>query len=610
LEHPNFKVTITHGGASTDYTNSVFSKIQVKRRENNYDVATLLCADENSVLYQSSIDVLDEIKIYFKDVLDTVWTQVFGGNIRQALPTNSSQGFFMQLLCKGYGAALEETSCNRDYGLESSHSSLDTAKEIWQDLVDNFINKSLGSANPTGYAITKTKIADVAAATPIKYINVPYKECRDVVNTVCTLTSAIGAGSAPGAHWIVDNNKNLIINTIGTHENPAEWPDWWNVTEANSTLVQGIDFTNLTVLDKSEEFSNNVVLVTDFRRPTYDYWTEDSGGEALWGSEDLAGKSNCNTAGYFIVGSHSLKLDSNPTPTVPAYAYYPLTADLGWDVTRWGSEKTPPRINFYVYKHLINNSTTFIQLSNNKTARKTDFYYGKFLDWGSDPEDTWLHKSIPIGPYWKSDTESSKFRWLVFGDPDDWTRIDSVEFIMVSSANGSLYIDDLHFTGKIIRSAKNTTNIMANHEFQKVLISRNAMDDSCKANDDSGFAGRIAYAELLRRQSLPTTIIFQTTMHPEMMAGQKCHIHACKKADGTFRIDTPMRILTVQHDLESSATSTVTATTDLKNSVPISVPDQYAMWQENMFLNSKEAKNIRSGAEVDLLIPIIQRDYP
>lgn len=97
-----------------------------------------------------------------------------------------------------------------------------------------------------------------------------------------------------------------------------------------------------------------------------------------------------------------------------------------------------------------------------------------------------------------------------------------------------------------------------------------------------------------------------------MMAGQKIHAHTEKKTNGQYRLDSTMRVVEVVHNVsaEAPATSTITATTDLKNTRPINIPDQYAMWQENMFLNSNEAKNIRAGGEVDLLIPIITKDYP
>jgi len=602
---PNFKVTITHAGSDTDYENEVFSSITVKRRENNYDVATLICGDENSVKYLTAIDVFDSIKIYFKDALEATYTQVFGGTIRQANPVIGPNGYFLSLLCKSHGAALEETHCNRDYGLESSHSDLNTVKEILEDLVDNFVNKSLGSTSNTGYSITK-KIANIASGTSIKYVNNPFRTNRETIDLICALTSAIGAGSSPGAHWIVDNNKNLIFNTIGAHENVIEWPDWWNGTESASTLTQGIDFLTAAVLDKSEEFANKVILLTDFRRPAYDYLTEDSGGASLWGNDGLVGITNSTT--QKIVGSHSLRMETS-TPT--GYAYYPSAANANWDVTRWGSEKTIPRLNFYIFKpDTLVELASFIYMSTNDTARKTDYFYCAFSTW-TEPDNQWIHKSIPIGPYWASAEESKQYRWTASTANASWSNIDSVEFVLLADPNVYTYIDDLHFSGKIIRSAKNNANILANKEYQKVLISRNAMDDSCIAADDSGFAGRIAYAELLRRISLPVTITFQINGKPKMMPGQKARVKACKTAIGTFKIDSIMRMTTVQHDLtEQGFITTVTATIDLKNSNPIGLPDQYAMWQENMFVNSREAKNIRSGAEVDLLIPILEKNYP
>jgi len=144
-----------------------------------------------------------------------------------------------------------------------------------------------------------------------------------------------------------------------------------------------------------------------------------------------------------------------------------------------------------------------------------------------------------------------------------------------------------------------------------VFIGRNSMDDSCIASDDSGYAGRIAYAELLRRTALPLTPTF-TLKHgkPQMMPGQKATVQLCKHKNGTYQIDQTMRLLTVEHNIDASGfTTTVTATTDLLNSFPMSVPDQYAMWMENMFLNSSEAKSIRAGAEVDLLIPMLSKSY-
>lgn len=623
---PLFKVTINHGGTETTYSPDPFTQLQVTRRENNYDIATLWFADRNSQYYEDMLDHFDEVKIYLKQEWESGWTQIFGGWIRQVLPTVNQSGFLPQLLCKGYGMALEETHCNRDYGIESANPSYPQPWNIWTNIIADFVEQSFGGPSSAGWGIDNTNVSSFCG-TDVKYINNPYRTCLEVVDLVCELTSAIGAGSTAGAHWIVDHNKTggkprFLVAQIGDHTaggfDPTKWPDWWITDAEHSTFVEGLDFTNYSLQDKSEEFANNVILITDFRRPVYDYWTSDW---TFWGNAGM--DSIGNDLGIKIVGPNSLKF----TETAVGYAYYPSAQNAAWDVTKWGSVKTIPRLNFYFRKK--NNDMAISSVRLCKTDYHTDFYECIFNTW-SEPDDTWIHKSIPIGPYWESAEESQQSRWVPNGAITNWTIINCVAFcVATSSGTAEMWIDDLHFSGKIGRSAMNSWSILghgaapvvtAKNEYQKVLISRNAMDDSCVAGvgagKDDGFAARIAYAELLRRQKRPKTITFITTRDMKAaMPGQKIHVHVGKRLDGTFRssdwdTEGDMRILELREDISTSGCLfTVTATTDLLNSAPISVPDQYAMWQENMFLNSKEAKNIRSGSEVDLLIPLLESDY-
>lgn len=609
MKIPKFKVTVTHGGSDTDYENEAFSYISVKRPINNFSTAILLADNKNSRLYTSAVTKFDVLKIYVKDYDDANYTQIFGGTVREANPTKTNDGAILRVNCKGFGAALAETHCSRDYGKESSNSSLDTAKEIWDDLVDNFINKSLGTADNTGYAITKTYIADIASGTTISFVNNPYTASRDAINKICQIVTAIQAGSA-GPHWFVDPSKNLFINTIGNHENAGQWPNYWNTDQAGSTLTEGIDFNSYQVFDKTEEFANKIVFITDFRRPGYDYWTEDTGGASLWGNDALKTLTDSNT--QFVVGSHSLRLETNAA--IQGYAYYPSGAAANWDVATWGSEKTVPHVSFYFYKDTnIAEANTWIYMSTNDTARKTDFFYCAFNTW-TEPDDTWLHKSIPIGPFWASAEESKQFRWTANNSPS-WNNIDTIEFTTgLAGGDGLIYIDDLHFSGKIIREAKNSTSIASNDEYQKVVISRTAMDDSGIASDDTGTAARYAYAELLRRQTLPITIQFTVPLKHNMLPGQKAHICACKTASGSFNIDADYRIVLVHHEISTQPSlgcaTTVTATSDLLNSFPLTGIDQYELLTEYLLVNNREAKDMRAGAEVDLLINVLSKDYP
>lgn len=614
-----FKVTCTHKGETTDYYNRLFTSINVKLRENNYNVATLTLPDAHNYHYSFSFAPFDTIHISFKNGNETNYVERFAGTIRQVNPSFNSEGKTLILNCKGYGVELEETHCNRDYGLESSNSTLNTIDEIITDIVDNFTEKSF-TGDVTNHTLATTRVSDYVT-TDIKYVNNPYRTNLEVLDTLAQLSSAIGAGTTAGGHWIVVPDTTLTAmllwakigdHAAGTNSPEAYWPDWWNYLEADSALTEGLDFTDYSILNKAEEYANKIVLITDFRRPAFDYWTEDSGGAALWGNDSLTGVTDSNT--QYKVGSHSLKIDPDGANT--GYAYFPASADAAWDVTKWGSAKTIPHINFYIYKNAtFTEATSYIYMSTNTAARKTDYFYCAFSTW-TENDNEWIHKSIPIGPYWASSEESKQYRWSSQGNPD-WAKIDTIEFMLSGTgADGLLYVDDLHFNGKVTRSAADTSEITLNKEYQKVIIARNSMDDTCVAGvgagKDDGYAGRIAYAELLRRASVPSTFNFTLKQgRPLMLAGQKTHLHIGKRRDNTYKHDCTARFLTIEHNWNETTglTTTCTATTDLLNSFPISAPDQYAMMMENLFLNSSEAKNIRAGAEVDLLIPILESDY-
>jgi hypothetical protein len=596
---PKFKVTID----GTDYENDVFISLNVKDRECNYSVATLVASDPTQELYGGDIEKFDAVEVSLKATSTDAYTKVFGGKVRQINPVVSSTGKLLTVNCKGYGAALEDTHCNRDYGVESSNTAYTQPAGIVANILEDFVAKSFDGA-ATGHTLDSSLIS-AYCMTDIKYINNPYRANIEIIDTICNLTSAIGAGAVAGAHWIVDPDGYFLLGKIGDHaaglfSPEARWADWWNTNQAGSTLTEGVDFTEFSILDKAEEYANHVVLVTDFRRPAFDYWTEGGVAAGCW---DYNGVSIADTdiAPGHVVGSNYFVMED-------ACAWTPAAADAGWDITAWGSVKTIPKLNFYMNKY---NIATTSQIRLFTTNYGTDYFYCNFTKW-SDADATWVHKSINIGPYWANNEDSREFRWTASSANADWTNINGLAFyaLGVGENPGVLCLDDLHFSGKIVRSAKNAAAIAANTEAQKVLIARNAMDDSCVASDDTGFAARFAYAELLRRLALPQTISFTVMGKPTMMAGQKLHVHACKQPAGTFIIDADMRALVVEHNFSTQGfITTVTATSDLMNSYPINQPDQYGMWMENMFLNSNEAKNIRAGGEVDLLIPMLSKSY-
>jgi hypothetical protein len=596
---PRCKINI--GG--TDYEN-IAQFANVKRRECNYDIATLIVPD-NQYSYDATFNKFDEVKVYFKDATDANWGDpVFGGYIREKNPSQSETIRLLTLNCKGYGAALEDTNCNRDYGTEASDPAHPQAWNILKNITAEFVNKSFDDTN-TGYTLDNTYISDYCG-TDIKYINNPYRTNMDVANTVCKLTSAIGGGATAGGHWIVDASNRFLFAKIGDHaaggtSPETYWPNWWNTDQAGSTLAQGTDFQNFSILDKTEEYANNVILITDFRRPSYDFITES--GALLWGYTEDVELADDSSAGDFVVGANSLWAT---VPNGGGWIYYPSTQDAGWDVTKWGSAKTIPTLNFYFKADNLSAGVSNVRLCT--TNYNADYFKCMMNTW-SGSDNTWYHVCLPIGPYYATANENKKSVWTSTGSPN-WANINAIAFDLTGPAYA--WIDDLHFKGKIIREAKHSQAITAYNEYQKILIARNAMDDSCTAADDTGFAGRIAYAELLRRIYQPKTVTFTiTTNMKAALAGQKIHVHAGLKSDSSYSLNADMRIIELQHNYAypDGYQATVTATTDLANSFPTNIPDQYAMWQENMFINSAEAKNIRASAEVDLLIPRLVYDY-
>jgi hypothetical protein len=222
---PKFKVTID----GTDYENDVFISLNVKDRECNYSVATLVASDPTQELYGGDIEKFDVVEVSLKATSTDAYTKVFGGKVRQINPVVSSTGKLLTVNCKGYGAALEDTHCNRDYGVESSNTAYTQPAGIVANILEDFVAKSFDGA-ATGHTLDSSLIS-AYCFTDIKYINNPYRANIESIDTICNLTSAIGAGAVAGAHWIVDPDGYFLLGKIGDHaaglfSPEARWADW------------------------------------------------------------------------------------------------------------------------------------------------------------------------------------------------------------------------------------------------------------------------------------------------------------------------------------------------------------------------------------------------
>lgn len=584
---PYFKVNV--GGE--DYENTLFTKLVVKLRENNYNSASLTCTNTDYAIYGDAIERFDELKVYMKQNSGDAYSQPFGGYVTQLTPYRVQEGPMLITKCKGYGVALEATHVKTEYGTETPNSTKDTCKEIWQDIVTNYVNKSLGTATNTEWAIDNTKIVDFENANTISALNLPFTTCMDAVNLLCDVGTAIADGSA-GPHWIVDTSKQLIIDTIGNHTYNADWTTWLITDEAHSDITN-YTFLSFNTIDSVDQYANKCVVVSDMRKPLYDIWTQSS---ALWNNNALSALGT-DTG---VIGN-SIKYTQNGVNT--GYAEFPSGKNAGWDVTKWGTTRTIPTISFYWKKD--SNWDAGESASTGGIFFCTDannYYYPTSQIFSiNDPVGEWVVKRVQIGEY-AVEPEWSKGG---VGANPDWADINWVAFsvsTVLGTGSGIGWIDDMHFTGQIARSAFDSDEITDNKEWQKVFISRYALDDSCVATDDTGTCARIAYAELLRRKAIPYTIVFTVELQPTWRAGQKFKINGI-----TFR--TTEIVHTISGDDNEVAQTQVSATTDLLNTHPICGVDQWSILRENILTTSKDAKDIRAGSEVDARLEPIETNY-
>jgi hypothetical protein len=594
------KISITHSGITTDYINNNALSVKITGRENNISSAILTLDNKNCNLYPDNVDAFDAITIYAKPKYATTYTTLFVGTIREPNYTLNMQNEIVQLKCKHAGQALLETHANRMYGESSNNITINTIKEIIEDLVDNMVNKSYGSANVTGYAITKTYIDDIDSSLSIQILNKPYQTIAETLNVLFNIDTAYRDGSTAGPHFIIDNSGNLRVKTISSRQTGSGTvPNWGNYYGGSSTaisLYQGTDFIDYTIQKPSDEYANSIVLAANFRKPAYDSWSA-----PYWGLYHVTATDEDSVQ---IVGSSCLLFETSDA-YLAGYAYYPASSNAAWNIENWGSSNSVPTLNCYCRKH----KADLLCLLRMNTTLTTDYFQAAFMTYTSEADDTWYHKSIPIGPYWASSAESRAFRWSTVGSPS-WTNINSLEFYIAGSdEDAALRVDDLHFSGKIIREAVDTSEVTAKHEHQKIVFSQAALDDTGIASDDSGMAGQIAYAELLRRVTLPRSITFTTELKPDLLPGEYFKIYAGKRFNSYKINGVDFRVIQYEHLIDQLGfNTTITATDDLLNSYPINAKDARSILNEYLLYNNKKATDMQSG-EVDVLVPHLRKTY-
>ncbi len=346
--------------------------------------------------------------------------------------------------------------------------------------------------------------------------------------------------------------------------------------------------------DTIEDYANKVVLCSALRKPAYDYWSEiDVTG---WDHTAVQIEVDLQNSPV-IVGSNSLRAYCPPGGGGAGYYWYPSSQDAAWDFTKCGSEKTIPSINFYGRR---NDTLQAWSLSLCTNAVDT-FSLVRNINTDLANVDEWYHFSIPIGPYYDRAEDVTDLKWTENNNPD-WADIDYIEFALQTTANTRyVYIDDLHFKGRIVREAYDSSEIDAtNREHQKTLRMDTAVDDSMKQADDTGTAARLAYAELLRRVQTPIVGLIRIPGAPTLLPGQTLYIQACQQSSGSYRIQKDMRVKELKHIFDAQGFRTIlNLTDDVMNSHAIGVPTAYSLLKEYAgALRHSEARDLK-GSGID-----------
>lgn len=332
------------------------------------------------------------------------------------------------------------------------------------------------------------------------------------------------------------------------------------------------------------------------------------------------------TATIASIAALNLTMTANLTNAYQVADAAYVRRNAKWDFTKCGSQDNIPTFNFYVRANDVNAFGHAVFLCTDRIplvgGAATDYFWTYLSEYMTPVADKWVHISLPIGPYYaiqpelQLDTGANEFEWNVVNNAD-WAEINFICLDLTGNNNYDKWFDDMHFSGKIIREARDTSEITANNVYQKVIRNDTAVNDTLRATDDSGTAARLAYAELLRRSQTPIVGMIQTPLAPNLLPGQTVHIHAGLKRGfkttdaNAFRINSDFRVKELRHtfDATTGARTIMNLTSDVTNSHAFAVPTQYSLLKQYAgALAHSEARNLKGGG-IDNLIPRLSKNY-
>lgn len=633
---PKQKIVVTHSG--TDYELQGESlTTDVLQVENGVWQAIVQANDYKGATFLNKADHDDVVKIYM-DYTGSWNQQVFGGWINKLTPSLTSEmGETVYIEARGYGLAFLAMRVAEEYGTQSRNPTKNTINEVLTDasvgIIPKWVHKVLNTATDSGYSIDTSKL--VAIDSDFRFFYWPYTPVLKAMDDMLDYIRARNAEKPEaGVHWIIypdGTTAYLCLATIGSHENPPA--DIWPTRYAELELTQYTDKTSceaaghywanskcwgaievkkdmiVSAFVKNPHEGNYVLYHGKLKKPSDEIWTENKASS--WGTNDAPNITLLDDNTDYKVGSYSLQATLAQLRQPSNRWYYPSGQNLALDVTKMGGEYNIPTINFYAMYPSANpiSSEWWIFL---QTSSGNEFKYDLY---SLLTADKWRPVSLPIGLY-ANQAEASDMVWKENGT-GDWTNINSIEFgaKVGAGTTAHCHIDGLQFFGWVLRGARDDTKIGTQKAEILLRTDDVGKDDTLTSGTpgttDVGTMGRLAKAELYRAIGTPITGQIVIPGKETILPGQLCHIHFGKKSDGSFNIDTDMRVLTHRlHFGIDGFKSFLTLTDDILNSRARNPTDRYNVLLKAVAPGFQDReRGSQKAREIDITQVILSENY-
>ena len=613
-ERPEFKLEI--GTTPVTWTNGQGLNLLITLPENAVSNAIIIANDSEAINYLANVNNLDLLKAYLRySDQGSAWTQVFQGEIESIQPQIDLSGEVLVATARGSGFPLVDMNVFTDYGVESGNPTIDTVQEIIDHIIDNYVEKSFGGGSSGHSMPTLIDSSSPSWNASLNYIPFPFKSAIDALKYLCDFGSAVAGPTDAGPHFYITPAGKLCVATVGSHQTPAfdsDWPTWWNTNQAGSTLVQGIDFKNFTFQDDAKNYYNHIIYAGSLLKPGIGDYCENNSADwdmsATGAGPPTATASDEGPSTIYKVGSYSIKANATGgSPGGDLRSRYKKNTTWVYDLTKWGGKIAHPTFSFWLRRD-AGIGTFYIRLIGSSSS-----IYADIQNITLPTINQWYGFNFEIGPY--GHIRDSADEDYFYSGGFNWTNFSYIWFFGdIVSLPCNYWIDGLNFQGQIIRAAKDSTKITNDDERQLYIFDSVGKDDTTKSGTpgttDTGYMARIAKAELLRASKKPLEGKISIPLAPSLLPGQLIHIHAKKKANGTFSIDGTFRVVEVQHSfaVQQGGQTTVNVTNDVKNSLTTKIYSKANLIINQMLGKDRESLNLKSMG-IDLTTPILTETY-